>query len=335
MGISSLSISLLLAAAPLPVEPAPAATATPAPIQPMAEADYRLVLENGDLAQLDGACRDAARFGLKQRLRELRDRLMLVAPAPQPFAVVTANSRALLACRAPDSARRVLSRHGPGPGLQRQEWLLLSWRAASAALDHEAAVLALRRLADGDLARLEALQVEVGESDTGQPLTRSALDQLALHEAALGRLERAAAVALSGQTPGLAAAERLAQAARWLESLGQTDATLLLESALDQAAAAEAWALAEELLRLQIRLERKAGGDGARPRARLERLATRVDDRYTLWQLLQDGPDSADQDGQRAALERQLRSPRDQAGQSSLGESVKQGPAGPVPPANP
>ncbi len=335
MGISSLSISLLLAAAPLPVEPAQAPAAAPAPVQPMAEADYRLVLENGDLTQLDAACRDAARFGLGPRMRDLRDRLMLVAPAPQPFAVVTANARALLACRAPGSARRVLTRYGPGPGPQRQEWLLLSWRAASVALDHEAAVLALRRLADGDLSRLEALQVEVGESDAGLRLTRSALDQLALHEAALGRLDRAAAVALSGQTPGLAAAERLALAARWLEALGQHDSSQLIESALDQAAAAEAWALAEELLRLQLQLERNAGGDGARPRARLERLATRVDDRYTLWQLLQDGAESPEQDRQRAELERQLRSPRDQAGQPSLEESIKPGPAGPVTPANP
>ena len=333
MGIFSLSISLLLAAAPLPVEPASAAA--PPPSQPMAEAEYLQVLENGDLAQLDGACRDAARFGLGQRMRDLRERLMLVAPAPQPFAVVTANARALLACRAPGSARRVLTRYGPGPGPQRQEWLLLSWQAASAALDHEAAVLALRRLADGDLTRLEALRVEVGESDVGVPLTRSALDQLALHEAALGRLDRAAAVALSGQTPGLEAAERLALAARWLEALGQHDASQLIEAALDQAAAAEAWAFAEELLRLQLRLERNAGGDGARPRARLERLATRVDDRYTLWQLLQDGAESPEQDRQRAELERQLRSPRDQAGQSSLEESRKPGPSGPVMPANP
>ena len=135
--------------------------------------------------------------------------------------------------------------------------------------------------------------------------------------------------------PGLEAAERLALAARWLEALGQHDASQLIEAALDQAAAAEAWALAEELLRLQLRLERNAGGDGARPRARLERLATRVDDRYTLWQLLQDGAESPEQDRQRAELERQLRSPRDQAGQSSLEESRKPGPAGPVTPANP
>ena len=70
--------------------------------------------------------------------------------------------RALLACRAPGSARRVLTATALAPA-PNGGWLLLSWQAASAALDHEAAVLALRRLADGDLMRLEALRVEVGE----------------------------------------------------------------------------------------------------------------------------------------------------------------------------
>ncbi|MGC6483200.1 MAG: hypothetical protein ACON4T_06520 [Synechococcus sp.] len=335
MGISSLSISLLLAAAPPSLQPVAPNAAVRAPSQPMAEADYRVLLTGGDVTQLDAACRDAARFGLHQRLRDGRDRLLQVAPVSESFALVTATSRALLACRAPESARRVLGRISPEPGPQRQEWLLLSWQAAAAALDHGAAVLALRRFADGDLTRLEARQIEVGETTAGVVLTRSALDQLAFHEAALGHFERAAAVVLSGQMSGLEAAERLARAARWLESLEQPDVTRLLESALDQAAAVEAWALAEELLRLQWRLERNAGGDGARPMARLQRLATRVDDRYTLWQLLQEDPASGDGVGQRAALERQLRSPREQGGHVSLGESSKQGPAGPVPSANP
>lgn len=324
MGISSLSISLLLAAAPLPAQP-----------QPIAEQAYRTLLQTGDLVQLDAACRDAARFGLKLRLKELRDRLMLVAPAPQPFTVVTANTRALLACRAPESAQRVLSRYGPGEGPHRRAWLLLSWRAAAAALNHEAAILALRRLADGDLSQLEGVRLEVGETDAGLPLTRPALDQLADHEAALGRIERAAAVALSGRATGLEGAERLAQAARWLEALGEHDASTLLEAALDQAATAQAWALAEELLKLQLRLERNAGGDGARPRARLERLATRVDDRYTLWQLLRQDDPSMGTDGRRRELERQLAPPQPGLQNTSLGESNQQGAAGPASPANP
>ena len=112
------------------------------------------------------------------------------------------------------------------------------------------------------------------------------------------------------------------------------DATALLETALDQAAAAQAWSLAEDLLTLQLRLERKAGGDGARPRQRLERLAARVDDRYTLWQLLQDDPQSPETEARRLVLEQQLRSPR-RAGASTLGELEQLGPDGSDSPATP
>jgi len=329
MGISSLSISLLLAAVPVPVASQPVASEVP-----MAAEAYQQVLLEGDVVQLGDACSDAARFGLGGRLKELRDRLMVVAPAPQPFAVVMANTRALLACKAPGSARRVLSRFGPGTDVQRREWLVLSWRIAAAARDHEAAVLALRRLAAGDLARLASVRLELGHDANGIPVTRSALDQLADHEAALNRLDRAAAVALSARSSGLEGARRLAQAARWLESLGQNDATTILETALDQAAVAQAWSLAEDLLNIQLRLERKAGGDGARPRQRLERLASRVDDRYTLWQLLQDDPQSPEIEARRLVLEQQLRSPR-QVGASTLEESEQEGPDGSDSPATP
>ena len=329
MGISSLSISLLLAAVPVPVASQPVASEVP-----MAAEAYQQVLLEGDVVQLGDACSDAARFGLGGRLKELRDRLMVVAPAPQPFAVVMANTRALLACKAPGSARRVLSRFGPGTDVQRREWLVLSWRIAAAARDHEAAVLALRRLAAGDLARLASVRLELGHDANGIPVTRSALDQLADHEAALNRLDRAAAVALSARSSGLEGARRLAQAARWLESLGQNDATTILETALDQAAVAQAWSLAEDLLNIQLRLERKAGGDGARPRQRLERLASRVDDRYTLWQLLQDDPQSPETEARRLVLEQQLRSPR-QVGASTLEESEQEGPDGSDSPATP
>ena len=329
MGISSLSISLLLAAVPVPV-----VQQLSAPAVPMAAEAYQKVLLEGDVVQLGDACSDAARFGLNARLKQLRDRLMVVSPAHQPFAVVMANTRALLACKAPGSARRVLSRFGPGTDAQRREWLLLSWRTAAAARDHEAAVLALRRLAAGDLARLASVRLELRHDSNGIPVTRSALDQLADHEAALNRIDRAAAVALSARSSGVEGARRLAQAARWLESLGQNDATTILETALDQAAVAQAWSLAEELLNIQLRMDRKAGGDGARPRQRLERLASRVDDRYTLWQLLQDDPQSPEIEARRLVLEQQLRSPR-QVGTSTLEESEQEGPDGSDSPAIP
>jgi hypothetical protein len=197
--------------------------------------------------------------------------------------------------------------------------LLLSWQAASAALDQDRAVLALRRLADGDLTRLDAERLVVGQSDDGLPLTRSALDLLANHEIAAGRPEEAVTVLLAGRTPGVVASRRLGLVAELLAPLDPERGDLLLEAALDQAAAEQAWGLAEELLRLQLRLALQQGGDADRPRERLLRLASRVDDRLTLLELEQISPDV---DPQRVQdLEDQLRSPRAAGGHASLGES--------------
>ncbi|NKB73088.1 MAG: hypothetical protein GKR83_01055 [Synechococcus sp. s2_metabat2_7] len=314
MGLSSLPLLFLLAAAP-PLAPAPVEPV----VLPMSKEAFETVLEDGGIPQLSAACADADRFGLQERLRLLRDRLMLVAPAPQPFAVVMANARALMACKAPDSTQIVLSRFGPGPGSQRREWLLLSWQAASAALDQDRAVLALRRLADGDLTRLDPEMLIVGYSDDGLPLTRSALDLLANHELAAGRPEEAVTVLLAGRTPGVVASRRLGQVAELLAPLDPDRSDLLLESALDQAAAEQAWGLAEDLLRLQLRLALQQGGDADRPRERLRRLASRVDDRLTLLELEQISPDLDPQRLQE--LEDQLRSPRAPGGHASLGES--------------
>ena len=93
----------------------------------------------------------------------------------------------------------------------------------------------------------------------------------------------------------------------------------LLETALDQAAAEQAWSLAEELLRLQLRLELANGGSGERPRQRLRRLATRVDDQFTLLELETDDPRLNPE--QRQQLEQELRSPRAPGGHAALGES--------------
>ena len=314
MGLSSLPLVFLLASAP-PLDSAPGQP----PALPMSQEAFETVIQEGGIPQLSAACADADRFGLQERLRLLRDRLMLVAPSPQPFAVVMANARALMACRAPDSTQIVLSRFGPGPGSQRRQWLLLSWQAASAALDQDRAVLALRRLADGDLTRLDQELLIVGQSDDGLPLTRSALDLLANHELAAGRPEEAVTVLLAGRTPGVVASRRLGRVAELLAPLDLERSDLLLETALDQAAAEQAWGLAEDLLRLQLRVALQQGGDADRPRERLRRLASRVDDRLTLLELEQISPAMDPQRVQE--LEDQLRSPRAAGGHASLGES--------------
>ena len=171
----------------------------------------------------------------------------------------------------------------------------MRWQAAASALDHREAALALRRLVNGDLIALADLDLGDG---------RLGLDQLALHEAALGRQDEAVGLLLLAPNP-----QRLAQAAEWLAFRDDEAADQLLEQALDQAAAAQAWGLAVELLELQLKLQLAAGGDGARPRQRLQRLAAQLDDRYSLWRL-EGGVD----------LDRELRSPRQPGGHAAVGD---------------
>ena len=282
MGIQPLPmlLSLLAAATPLS-EP-----------QPMAEERFQQWLLESDLQQLERGCTDP----LIGRQQEIRDRLLVLHPAPDSFELVVANATALLTCGSPDSAARVLNRISPAVGEERRRWLRLRWQAAAAGLDHREAALALRRLVNGDLIALASL--ELGDGRLG-------LDQLAEHEAALGRQQEAAAVLLLAPNT-----QRLAQAADWLAGADAAAADQLLEQALDQAAADQAWGLAVELLELQLRLQLAAGGDGARPRQRLQRLAAQLDDRYSLWRL--EGGDE---------LDLGLRSPRQPGGHAAVGDS--------------
>ena len=285
MGIQPLPmlLSLLAAAAPLS-EP-----------QPMAEERFQQWLLESDLQQLELGCGDPLISASGGRRQQIRDRLLVLHPAPQSFDRVMANASALLTCGSPDSAARVLNRISPAEGEERRLWLRLRWQAAAAALDHREAALALRRLVNGDLIALADLDLGDG---------RLGLDQLALHEAALGRQDEAVGLLLLAPNP-----QRLAQAAEWLAVRDDEAADQLLEQALDQAAAAQAWGLAVELLELQLKLQLAAGGDGARPRQRLQRLAAQLDDRYSLWRL-EGGVD----------LDRELRSPRQPGGHAAVGD---------------
>ena len=285
MGIQPLPmlLSLLAAAAPLS-EP-----------QPMAEERFQQWLLESDLQQLELGCGDPLISASGGRRQQIRDRLLVLHPAPQSFDRVMGNASALLTCGSPDSAARVLNRISPAQGEERRLWLRLRWQAAASALDHREAALALRRLVNGDLIALADLDLGDG---------RLGLDQLALHEAALGRQDEAVGLLLLAPNP-----QRLAQAAEWLAVRDDEAADQLLEQALDQAAAAQAWGLAVELLELQLKLQLAAGGDGARPRQRLQRLAAQLDDRYSLWRL-EGGVD----------LDRELRSPRQPGGHAAVGD---------------
>ena len=278
-----------------------AVTAAPDP-QVMSEERFQTVLVEMDVAAAEQACLDPLIADTDRRRQDLRDRLLALHPVIDSLDLVLENAEALMSCGAPEAAAVVLNRYSPRAGDERRKWLLLRWRAAAAALDHRQAALALRRLVVGNLTALNAPLL---------PGQVNGLDQLALHEAAQGRNAVAVEVQLMADLSGVQGARRMARAAQWLDADQFEQADQLLETALDQAAAAEAWGLAMELLRQQLQLQLAAGGDGARPRQRMERLATVLDDRYALQQLQpENDPDPL------------LRSPRDPGGHADVSPSA-------------
>ena len=278
-----------------------AVTAAPDP-QVMSEERFQTVLVEMDVAAAEQACLDPLIADTDRRRQDLRDRLLALHPVIDSLDLVLENAEALMSCGAPEAAAVVLNRYSPRAGDERRRWLLLRWRAAAAALDHRQAALALRRLVVGNLAALNAPLL---------PGQVNGLDQLALHEAAQGRNAVAVEVQLMADLSGVQGARRMARAAQWLDADQFEQADQLLETALDQAAAAEAWGLAMELLRQQLQLQMAAGGDGARPRQRMERLATVLDDRYALQQLQPEND-----------LDPLLRSPRDPGGHADVSPSA-------------
>ena len=238
-----------------------AVTAAPDP-QLMREERFQSVLAEMDVAAAGQACLDARIVNSDQRRQAVRDRLLALHPVINSLELVLANAEALMSCGAPEATAVVLNRYSPRAGEERRQWLLLRWRAAAAALDHRQAALALRRLVDGNLLALDAPLFP----DQPLPDQGNGLDQLALHEAALGRNAVAVEVQLLGDLTGVQGAQRLSRAAQWLDADQSDQADQLLETALDQAAAAEAWGLAMDLLHQQLQLQLAAGGDGERPR---------------------------------------------------------------------
>lgn len=283
-----------------------AVTAAPAP-QVMREERFQTALAEMDVSAAQQACLDPSIADSDRRRQALRDRLLALHPVIDALDVVLANAEALMSCGAPEAAAVVLNRYLPKAGDERRQWLLLRWRAAAAALDYRQAALALRRLVDGNLAALDAPLFP----DKPLPDQVNGLDQLALHEAALGRNSVAVEVQLLGNLSGVQGARRMARAAQWLDADQFEQADQLLETALDQAAAAEAWGLAMDLLHQQKQLQLAAGGDAERPRQRMERLATVLNDRYALQQLQPEAePDPL------------LRSPRDPGGHADVRPSA-------------
>ena len=270
--------------------------ATPAPIEPAA---FAALLRTGTLEELDAACAEVMALEDRPRLRQLQQRLLEVVPWPQSLDVVLANADVLIRCRAPQAALTVLDRYGPGPGPGRVQWLLMQWRAANSALDHRRAALALERLTANQPASLAALALPLQRRPDGTVVTRPALDVLAGHLESRGFHQTAAAMLLAAATPGRPRAERVQQAVALLKALPPEQLEELLETALNEAAAAGAWGLVIDLLQAQAALP------GGRGRERLLRLSPRLDDAYGEWRLRRWNPS----DPRVKELERQLRAP--------------------------
>ena len=280
--------------------------AAPAPVPPpLSQAEFQELLRHGTLEQLAEGCQRVVEADRLDRLRRIRERLLLILPAPQPLPVVLANAEVLLSCHQPQAALTVLDRISPAAGAERLQWLLMQWRAAQAAMDHRRAALALERLGAARPARLEALLLPVLRREDGTVVSRPALDVLADHLQARGFPQAAASLLLASQEPGMLGAERRLEAVRLLQALPPEERAALLESALDQAAAVGAWSLVGELLDAQAALPSE------RARQRRLRLSPRIDDAYGEWLILRQDPAAS---ARRAELERLLRSPEAKGG---------------------
>jgi hypothetical protein len=274
-------------AGPVIVAPAPTPAATQ--VAPLSEAEFASRLASADLAGLDALCRSSLAEDDRMRLSRLRQRLLAIDPAPQPLPVVLANADVLLSCQAPQAALEVLGRYGPGPGAGRVQWLLLQWRAATAALDHRRAALALERLSASDPATLGNLLLPIQRREDGTVLSRAAVDLLADHLEGRGLRRAAAELLLASGQGGAAGAERLQRAVRLFDGLPLAEREALLETALEQAAAVGAWSLVTEILDEQTDLDPPS----ARAIERRLRLSGRLDDAYGEWRLRRRDPATA------------------------------------------
>ena len=257
----------------------------PAPLPPgaLSEDAFTELLETGTRQELVDGCERVISLGLDQRLRQLRQTLLTLNQDTSSLGVVFADTRALLRCKAPDAALQVLERISPNVGPERQQWLLLQWRAAADGLDQRRAALALERLSQGSPEALDAQLLTLAEPQApGElPPQRSALDVQAEQREAMGQ-ERAAIELLlqEGQTPQLTA-QRRQRAARLLAAEGEPEqAAEIAGAAVEVAASASAWGLSGALLDVQRRYQLAAADlQGAeQTNARRVRLSRRLAD---------------------------------------------------------
>ncbi len=241
---------------------------------------FEELLQKGDRQQLQAGCAEALAVGLDDRLRLLRPRLLELNAENHSLAVVFADAKALLACKAPEAALQVLNRVSPAAGEQREEWFLLQWQAANAALNHRRASLALRRFSQGSPQALAGQLLPLG---IGQelPVQRTALELQINQLEAIGALPEAVSLLLQpNPLPAVNASRRL-EAARLLTQLGEPErAEELIPAGLNQSALGAAWGVSVELLSQQRALQLASGNSAAAAQTskRQARLARRLDD---------------------------------------------------------
>ena len=258
--------------------------------------------------EIKNSCEEASKFSFDNRLRQLSHQLMSSDQTNDSFELGIQKAEVLLACKDPSNAQKVLQGLNPFLGSQTKRWAILFWQASKGVIDHEGASLALRKLSEGDLRKLDQEWITVGYSSDGSELRRLALDLLAEHERLSGNCHASAQVLLAGRKSGALGARRISRAIQCLEGLGIKQKNVLLSSALAQAEADKAWWLVSDVLKLKLLLELAANEDAQTVRNRLELFAKELDDRYTQLEVIRS---DSEREEEKRLLENQLRSPRE------------------------
>ena len=276
----------------------------------IAQLSKKQKLFNEKVAASKKDCIDETKFASGRSFSDISEDLTNYQSPTDSFRFEMQRAYALIACKAPKKAQKILHVINPETDSQKREWSLLLWKASNASMDHFNAALALRSLSSGILQNLDQQEITVGYRSGGAPLTRFALDLLAEHERLNGRCDASAKVLLAGRKSGALGAVRMAKAAQCLEGLNVDQRRNLLELALSEANAEKAWWLVGDILRLQIMFKLASSGDAQALKKQLETHAKDLDDRYTQWELIR--IDNSREE-ERILLEEQLRSPMEPA----------------------
>ncbi len=250
------------------------------------EISYDKNLLEHSIFEMKNHCDNAAKSNSNNTLRRLGDNIMNSFSVNDSFDIAIEKIEALLACKSPAKAQQIIKAIEPVNTAQNRKWSLLLWRSSNALMDHQTASFALRRLSEGDLKVLDETEIEVGYRLDGSPLTRLALDLLAEHERLIGRCDLAAQVLLAGRKRGAVAARRISKAVQCLEGFSVEGRKGLLEKAIEDAKADEAWWLVGDILKLQLILYLTSGEDAKTLKNRLASYMKEIDDRYAQWELI-------------------------------------------------